>query len=121
MAKAFAKAFYNSRAWKDGSKAYAKSVGNLCEACLKQGFYTPGKVVHHIIALTPDNINNPAITLGWDNLRLVCQDCHAKEHTRPKEIRYSFDESGNLAPLNPKSSHSRETGEWGNILPCNIT
>ena len=51
----FARAFYQSRAWKDCREAYRKSVGGLCESCLAAGIYTPGKVVHHRQPLTPDN------------------------------------------------------------------
>ena len=90
----FAKAFYRSQAWKDCRAAYAKSVGGLCETCLKAGLYVPGKVVHHRTALTPDNIHDPSVTLNWANLKLVCQDCHAKEHKGPG--RYWFDAEGNV-------------------------
>ena len=38
--------------------------------------------MHHKEYLTPETINNPAITLGEDNLELLCQDCHNKEHMR---------------------------------------
>lgn len=94
MARDFAKAFYNSRAWQVCRKGYVKSKVGLCEDCLKRGIYTPGKVVHHVVHLTPANINDPSITLNWDNLRLVCQDCHAAEHA--EEQRYRFDEQGNV-------------------------
>ena len=62
------------------------------------GVYTPGKIVHHKIWLTPDNIHDTSITLNWDNLMLVCQDCHAKEHKTEAHERYFIDEFGNIAP-----------------------
>lgn len=96
MAKDYAKQFYKSTAWKECRMAYIKSVGGLCEECLKHGIYTPGKIVHHKIPLTEENINDPSITLSWDNFKLVCQDCHAKEHAA--ECRYSFDEFGGVVP-----------------------
>ena len=88
----FAKLFYTSEAWAKNRKAYAKSVGGLCERCLTKGLYTPGKVVHHKIHLSPDNITDPNITMGWDNLQLLCQDCHAAVHRREK--RWHFDKDG---------------------------
>lgn len=94
--KEFAEQFYQSRQWKQCRAAYIKSVGGLCEDCLKKGIYTPGKVVHHKETLTPQNIDDPLITLSWGNLKLVCQDCHAKEHTREK--RYKFDLVGRICP-----------------------
>ena len=98
MAKEFAKQFYKSQAWQDCRIAYSKSVGGLCEDCIEKGIYTPGKVVHHKTSLTPENILNPDISLGWNNLRLVCQDCHAKEHKKKAERRYFIDEAGNILP-----------------------
>lgn len=41
---------------------------------------TPAEIVHHKIELTPDNIDNPKITLGFDNLEAVCRECHAQIH-----------------------------------------
>ena len=92
--KDFAKTLYKSKAWQRTREAYASSVGRLCEICLKQGIYKTGEIVHHKIVLTPDNINNPDITLSWDNLQLVCRDCHAKEHGNTK--RYKVTETGRV-------------------------
>ena len=98
MAKAFAKGFYNSKAWERCRDAYAKSAGNLCEDCLEAGVYTPGRIVHHLVELTPDNIGDANITLGWDNLRLVCYDCHIKRHSERGSVRYRFDAEGHILP-----------------------
>lgn len=84
----FARGFYQSKAWLDTRQAYAASVGWLCEDCLSRGLYVPGKVVHHVTPLTPENIKDPSVALSWDNLRLVCQDCHAAEHRQKNGRRY---------------------------------
>lgn len=97
MAKDFSKAFYRSKAWKECRPSYIKSVRGLCEDCLAKGLYVPGKVVHHINHISPDNIDDPNVLLAWDNLRFVCQDCHAKEHAKSK--RYLFDSDGNIIVL----------------------
>lgn len=97
--KDFAARLYSSRAWKDCRHAYKKSVGGLCEVCLAKGLYKPGEIVHHKIHLTPNNINNPAITLDWNNLQLVCRDCHAEIHeknTSKNWWRYNIDETGKV-------------------------
>ena len=94
--KPYAKHFYKSKAWKDCRDGYTRSVGGLCEDCLAKGIYTPGKVVHHKNHITPENITDPRITLNWSNLKLVCQDCHAKEHSNEPDARYTFDERGRL-------------------------
>lgn len=90
----FARAFYSSKAWQHCRSAYAKSVHNLCERCLKEGRYTPGEIVHHKIHLTPENINDPSVALAWENLEVVCRECHAKEHGKPK--RYKVDDLGRV-------------------------
>lgn len=94
--KDFAKAFYTSQAWKECREAYRKSVGGLCERCLKSGLYTAGEIVHHKIHITPDNVNDPSVTLNFKNLELVCRECHALEHGTPK--RFSVDELGRVTP-----------------------
>lgn len=80
MAKEWAKAFYKSKEWRECREAYIQLVNGLCERCLAKGKYVPGYIVHHIIHLTPENINDPKITLDFGNLELVCKECHDKEH-----------------------------------------
>lgn len=91
----FAKTFYSSVAWKETRKAYAKSKGNLCEVCLSKGIYKAGEIVHHKIHLSPENINDPSVSLNWDNLQLVCRDCHAQIHDG-KQRRYKVDDMGKV-------------------------
>lgn len=80
MARAFAKKFYSSAAWQSCRNAYAKKANYLCENCLRKGIYKPGVIVHHLIELDPINIEHPEIALNFDNLELLCRDCHAKVH-----------------------------------------
>ena len=71
MAKDFSKRFYNSSSWVTTRNAYARSKYGICEKC-----GAVGEEVHHIIPLTPSNINDPNISLNWDNLMLLCRSCH---------------------------------------------
>ena len=91
----FARGFYKSQAWKDCRESYAKSKRYLCENCLAKGLYSPGEIVHHVINITPENIDDPNVTLNFDNLRLVCRKCHGEEHAH-KNRRYVIDELGNV-------------------------
>ena len=91
----FAKAFYQSQAWKETRKAYAASVGGLCERCRSRGLIVPAQIVHHKIHLTPDNINDPNITLDWSNLEALCRDCHGEMHKKVKR-RYTINENGEV-------------------------
>lgn len=81
----FAKGFYNSKKWQDCRNSYFKKVGGLCERCLKAGKITPGEIVHHKIYLDQDNIKDPRISLNFDNLELLCRNCHAKEHEQQEK------------------------------------
>lgn len=97
--KKYAELFYKSKTWQHTREAYAKSKGGLCEACLVKGVVTPGEIVHHKKPITPGNIQDPEITLSWDNLQLLCRECHAKAHERKSsKRRYYFDAEGHCLP-----------------------
>lgn len=104
MAKEYAKKFYNSDKWKKCRAAYiAKRIaidGGLCECCHKE----QGYIVHHIVNITADNINNPDIVLNENNLRYECKHCHDLEDghyydsLKIKKLKVSFDEQGRPRP-----------------------
>jgi 5-methylcytosine-specific restriction protein A len=103
MAKEFSKAFYNSTAWKICRLSYIASVHGLCERCGE-----PGLILHHKEKLTPENINNPEVTLNFDKLEYLCQRCHNAdelgEHTIKKNAngnKYYFDEKGDIVLIPP--------------------
>ena len=91
----FAKSFYKSRRWQHTRAAYLSSVGGLCERCIKKGLYHPAVIVHHKIYIAPENINNPEITLNWNNLEALCRECHEEEHSGAKK-RYTITEDGRV-------------------------
>ena len=102
MARDFSRKFYNSKAWIQCRKAYKLSVNGLCERCLAKGLYVPGYEVHHKIYLSPQNINDPYITLGWENLEFLCSSCHSIEHMSKYSATRGdvmFDSKGNLVPV----------------------
>ena len=83
-------AFYKSIAWTKCRKTFVMAKFGICERC-----GNPGKYVHHKKYITSSNVDNPNITLNWDNLELLCFDCHQHEHFG-YGIRYEFDAQGNL-------------------------
>ncbi len=94
--KEFAKNFYNSKVWKDTQKLYKSSKHGICERC---GRTHKTMIVHHKIHLNSRNINNPEITLNFDNLELLCIDCHNQEHFKkysPIREGFKFNEQGKL-------------------------
>lgn len=89
--------FYKSAVWEKCRKAYIQKVGGLCERCLKKGLIVPGKIVHHKEHLTEENYKNPEVSLNFENLELLCQECHNKEHFEISyKSRYSFNEDGSI-------------------------
>ena len=94
MAREFAGNFYKTGLWKNCRQAYIKSVGGLCERCYRNGIIKHGDTVHHKVHLTPENINDPSVTLNFDNLELLCRDCHAEVHK--KEKRFHVNEFGKV-------------------------
>lgn len=111
MAKEWAKGFYNSDAWqmcRDGFIAERISVdGGMCQICHEM----PGYIVHHKVHLTATNINDPSISLCWDNMEYVCKHCHDVLHgfcgTQTRQARVVFDSRGEAAPTPPRSAASK--------------
>lgn len=108
MARDFAKAFYKSEEWQNVREGALMRDKYLCQEC-----GAPAEEVHHIIHLTPQNINNPEITLKLSNLKCLCKECHFKIHTQDKvhgirekhgmsdgdcDNGFHFDEFGFLVP-----------------------
>ena len=98
--KAWAKSFYLSAAWEKTRAAYLMSQDYICERCGQ-----PAKIVHHKRWLNRENINDISVTLCWDNLEALCQDCHNKEHHKQeRHKRYRFDENGGILPPDQKNN-----------------
>src|SRR5574344_1862720 len=98
MAKGFSIPFYRTQNWKKTREYIFKRDSGLCQDCLSKGKITPGKEVHHIIFLNADNIDNPNIALGEDNLILLCKECHHRRHSKKDNTRdgLMFNEFGEL-------------------------
>lgn len=95
MAKPFAKPFYKSKAWEQARSMALSRDNHLCQDCLKSGIITQAEEVHHIIELTPENINDPSINTDLNNLVCLCHACHTRRHLT-KEKRFSIDANGKL-------------------------
>lgn len=91
--KQWAEKFYRSKAWRQCRDAYFVFKHGLCERC-----GGPGKIVHHRIWLTPENINDPNVSLNHEHLELLCQECHNREHHGGDVVAdgLMFDENGDL-------------------------
>ena len=93
MAKDWAESFYNSKKWKDCRESFMQSKNYICENCKSVAI-----ICHHKTWLTPGNINDPYISLNWDNLQSLCTECHQKIHGNNSITveGLAFDSEGNL-------------------------
>lgn len=103
MARDFAKAFYHSKEWQQVRDYCLRRDKYLCVHC-----GMPAEEVHHVTHLSPNNINDIAISLNPVNLVSLCRACHFDEHrkdrqegvkkARESKSPYIFDENGMLIP-----------------------
>ena len=94
MAKEYATTFYHSTAWRKTRDAFFRSKFGICELCA-----APADIVHHRKHITPENINDPSVTLNFDNLMCLCRECHNRIHEQGEgSVRAGllFDEHGQL-------------------------
>lgn len=103
MAKEWTNGFYTSKEWRKTRDTYYRIQCGRCERCMAEVLagvrrvedINPGIIVHHKKELTPENINDPAVALSFDNLELLCDEHHNRQH-KAKAKRYTFDAKGNL-------------------------
>lgn len=100
MAKDYAKAFYNSGAWRDTQRLFLMHENYICAACGGAAC-----IVHHVRHIAPGNIYDPNITLSFDNLQALCLPCHNTIHGSGSACAdgVSFDDRGNVV-YTPTSS-----------------
>lgn len=101
--KEWARRFYASKAWKNTREVVKKRDSFLCQDCLAKGMYVPAEEVHHIVELTPENINNPVVSLNPDNLISLCRECHRARHTKQETFkrrrRFIVDQNGKVTAI----------------------
>ena len=86
------KNFYNSSEWRRlRARKFADAEG-LCEKCYKEGKIVEGKEVHHIIPIDKDWSKR----LNYDNLILLCPDCHNAAHKRTSPLQQFLEEFDKL-------------------------
>lgn len=106
--KDWARSFYHSKPWEQARDFVIGRDRGMCQRCLREGRVNVGEIVHHKTPLTPQNIDDPSISLNPENLEYVCKECHEITHAelgegvlngrRPVESRVTFDEYGNVLP-----------------------
>jgi 5-methylcytosine-specific restriction endonuclease McrA len=82
---------YKTVRWQKLRKLYFEMVLGVCERC-----GGTGKILHHKIEISESNLNNYEIVWGFDNLELVCLECHNKIHRKGDRKDYRVNEMGEL-------------------------
>lgn len=95
MAQSWARAFYMSKLWQQQRRHALHRDMYSCRDC-----GGAAEEVHHIVELTPANIEDYSVALGMDNLICLCFDCHQKRHSSDGALPdgFVFDEQGNACP-----------------------
>lgn len=104
----FAQSLYKSKAWQKCRYGFLASKNWTCERC--GGLAT---IAHHKKHVSPQNVNDLAITMNWDNLEALCMDCHNVEHmskgTIAKGLMFTADGDIIQAPQPEQKQSARET------------
>ena len=90
-----AKKFYDSPQWEKTRKAYRALRHGICERCGKKN----ANIVHHKQYLNDERLKDTDYTLNFENLELLCIDCHNREHFEkfsPTQEGLMFDANGQL-------------------------
>lgn len=80
-------AFYKSRQWENLIKLLriervSKDGFVICEHCGKPILKAYDCIAHHVIELTEDNVDDAAVALNPENIKLVHFRCHNEIHKR---------------------------------------
>lgn len=117
MAKPFSKHIYESWRWKKCARAFAESKLYICERC--GHLVKPNEknklryVVHHRQPLTLETMNDDLMVFGWDNLQLLCYECHMTVHGLHKAGRtMHWDETGNLVGFDETEQTPTSGGDY---------
>ena len=93
--------FYKTKQWEQVRENALRRDNYLCCRCGR-----PAEIVHHKTRLSPENVNDPEISLNLENLESLCSACHFEEHKgehswgrlTEEQNPYTFDENGFLIP-----------------------
>lgn len=111
------KSFYNSSSWRMFRTVIIAERGPLCVDCHK--VIVDSKEIeldHDPVELTPENVNDPNVSLNPDNVKIRCHDCHNRKHNRfgPKAEQGVFLIYG--PPLSGKTTYVMEHMRRGDLV-----
>jgi 5-methylcytosine-specific restriction protein A len=71
-----ARAFYQSRDWRDKLQPMKLHQSPLCEPCYREGKIVQAVIVHHKVPISVDM----SLARDLDNLESSCRACHNRVH-----------------------------------------
>lgn len=101
--------FYHTDRWRKLRQYVIDRDGGMCVHCGRKG-----NIVHHIVWVNDDNVDDDSVVFNPDNLECVCVDCHAAIHSggkRPTAEGWVFDDEGNLVWIGDTSDAGQESGK----------
>ena len=117
MAESWAARLYNSKAWRDLRRRLIIEAQYKCTICGANHLLDPHHLIgHHQCVLTPNNVNDPAISLNPDNVEIICKQCHDQMHQR-----FGFNNNRNVyliygSPCSGKTTLVEQMAERGDLI-----
>lgn len=110
------KSFYASERWQKFRIVIISERGLKCEYCGDLVANVGDLTLHHMIELTPENVNDVNISLNPNNVLVVHHDCHNKIHNRfgykpQKEVYIVYG-----PPMSGKTSYVLENMSKGDLV-----
>ena len=106
--------FYCTQEWRDLSYNSKIAAGGKCSRCGYIADKMSELIGHHKIELTEDNVDDPNISLNPENIEVICQQCHNKEHRRFGNKQNVYIVYG--SPLSGKTTLVKEIMRQGDIV-----
>ena len=109
--------FYASDAWQAFRAMVIAERGMICQHCGQLIAQLYDLTIHHIVELTPENVNDVMISLNPDNVLIVHHDCHNQIHKRfgygrgTKQVYLVYG-----APLSGKTTLVRQQMTRGDLI-----
>lgn len=106
--------FYSSKPWRELSYNLKIERGGKCERCGCRPEKFSSLIGHHKEELNEENVTDPNIALNPNNIEIICQTCHNREHVRFHNIHNVYIVYG--SPLSGKTTLVQELMNYGDIV-----
>ena len=111
--------FYRCQEWLDFRKIVIaerldEDSQTICEYCGKPILRNYDIILHHVIPLTPENVDDARISLNPENIQIVHLKCHNRIHGKLCDVNNVYLVYG--SPLSGKSEYVESNKTEGDII-----